>query len=138
MARQYPISGKAGSIVNGTDLAIEFFVPNQAVTWFWTISDCDLREGQYLQMKARMTWTNPGSWWYHQFSVEDQDLLTIYFIYVILWMVLAMTTLVCLQVFFVSQNRELDWVSTLVNPKWALLTQEGQNLHLYLFSVSFG
>jgi len=121
VAMQYPVNHRYGVVVNDTDLLIEFATPEGAVTWFWTISNCGMNPGEYLQMQAEMDWNNPGSWWYRQFSVEDQNLLTIYFIFVWFWIVLASVTYACAYFFFQHQNRELDW-----------------NMFLFIFAVSFG
>lgn len=62
-------------------------------------------------MNAEMHWTNPGGFWYSEFSVEDQNLLTIYFIFCIFWLVLSVVVGFCIFAFFIKQNKEIDWVS---------------------------
>lgn len=62
-------------------------------------------------MSAEMHWTNPGSWWYSEFSVEDQNILTIYFIFVFFWSALLIVASFCVFTFFVKENKEIDWVS---------------------------
>ena len=131
VALQYPVNGQFGTPVNGTDLKLTFS-DSKEITWFWTISDCQLHEGQYLQVKlceipkyscsdficsqmhAQMDWENPGSWWYKEFSVEDQNLLTIYLIFSVFWLVLTFVASGCVFFFFIRENRELDWVYTTI------------------------
>ena len=47
---QFPVNGQFGIPVNDTDLKITI-TGEHPTTWFWTISDCDLKEGQYLQVR---------------------------------------------------------------------------------------
>ena len=58
-----------------------------------------------------MEWENPGGWWEREFSVEDQNLLTIYLIFFVFWTILMVVASTAVFIFFTKENREIDWVS---------------------------
>jgi len=61
-------------------------------------------------MHTQMHWENPGSYWESEFSVEDQNVLTIYFIFVFFWILLLIAAVICVYIFFMRTHREIDWV----------------------------
>ena len=48
-----------------------------------------------------MHWENPGSYWESEFSVEDQNVLTIYFVFVFFWILLFFVAIICVYIFFI-------------------------------------
>jgi hypothetical protein len=65
----------------------------------------------FFQMDLKMHWKNPGGWWYAEFSVEDQNLLTIYMLFTFAYLIFTPTVLVCVYTFFIQRGREIDYVS---------------------------
>jgi len=109
VAGQHPLGGNYGEILNGTETITKYFDDSGITTWLWTGSDCALREGQFFKLDIEFHWTNPGGWWYEEFSVEDQGLITIYLVFLIFWVIFAPVVFVLIYICYTKNNHDLDY-----------------------------
>mmetsp|Transcript_18479 Transcript_18479/g.71345 ORF Transcript_18479/g.71345 Transcript_18479/m.71345 type:complete len:447 (-) Transcript_18479:32-1372(-) len=106
---QHPISSNKGVIIDGQDLKFEFN-EDETTTWFLTVSDCHLDSNAELEMDFHLHFINSGSGWINECSVEDQNMLTIFFLFFALWIVAVPFFFVAIFFVVFKQNKELAYV----------------------------
>lgn len=106
---QHPISSSKGVIIDGDDLKFEFN-EDTTTTWFLTVSDCHLEEGVDLEMDFHLHFVNNGTAWISEASVEDQNMLTIFFLYFFLWLIAVPFLFVALFFVVFKQDKKMAYV----------------------------